>query len=119
MSMTKKHVLYWIFDFLEQEHPEVLSDMKERIAGDAGDQWVPRAFAERLAAYEDIKPAGYKFNGEYEGGKFHDYVEADPGRKSVETKAREHLKGAREIKMITLSKDDLANMNLKPGQVRT
>jgi hypothetical protein len=120
--MTKQHLLYWMFDFLEQEHPGALNDMKERIAGDAGDQWVPQAFAERLAAYEEIRPAGYKFLGEYkEMGKsptFHDYVEASSNRKSVEARAREHLNGADKITMITLSKGDLANMNLKPDQVR-
>jgi hypothetical protein len=67
MSMTKRHLLYWVFDFLEQEeHPDVLDHMKASIGGDAGDQWVPEALAERLAAYEDIRPAGYKFVGEFQ-----------------------------------------------------
>jgi hypothetical protein len=121
--MTKNHILYWIFDFLAQEHPEALNDMKERITGDAGDQWVPQALAERLVAYEEIRPKGYKFLGEFpELGKpssFKDYVEACSDRKSVEARAREHLKGAANITMIALSEADLANMNIKEGQVRT
>ena len=36
--MTKRHLLYWVFDFLEREHPNVMNDMRERIAGDAGEQ---------------------------------------------------------------------------------
>jgi hypothetical protein len=121
--MTKKHLLYWMFDFLEQEHPDVLNDMKERIAGEAEEEWVTRAFAERFGAYEEIRPAGYKFLDEFkEPGKsssFRDYVEANRDRKSVEAKAREHLRGADAIRRIALSKADLAVMNLKPGQIRT
>jgi hypothetical protein len=37
VNMTKAHLLYWIFDFLEQQHPEVLKDMRERLAGDHGE----------------------------------------------------------------------------------
>jgi hypothetical protein len=90
MSMTKQHLLYWVFDFLEREHPNALNDMKEQIAGDAQDQWVPQAFAERLAAYQDIRPAGYKFLGKFPGNPptYRDYVEACPDLKSVEAKAR-------------------------------
>jgi hypothetical protein len=122
MSMTKQHLLYWVFNFLEREHPNALNDMRERITGDAGDRWVPKQFAERFAAYEEIRPAGYKFTGEFkrpgQPSIFHDYFEACPDPKSVETRAKEHLKGADNITMITLSKADLVNMNLKDGEVR-
>jgi hypothetical protein len=36
----------------------------------------------------------------------------------VVARARAHLSGADKITMITLSKADLANMNLKNGEVR-
>jgi hypothetical protein len=81
---------------------------------------VPQAFAERLAAYQDIRPAGYKFLGKFPGNPptYRDYVEARPDLKSVEAKARAHLHGAESFTMITLSKADLANMNLKESEVR-
>ena len=59
--MNKTHLLWWIFDFLRREHPDVLADMQDRLVGDAGDEWVKAAFAERLAAFGDVNPAGYKF----------------------------------------------------------
>jgi hypothetical protein len=62
--MNKKHLLWWVFDFLDREHPDVLLDMQNRMAGDAGDDWVKAALAERLSAFRDASPMGYKFLGE-------------------------------------------------------
>jgi hypothetical protein len=120
--MTKAHLLYWIFDFLEQQHPEVLKDMRQRIAGDAGDQWVPAALAERFHAYEEVRPAGYKFLGEFlragEDPAYRDFIMAIPNRKRAEEEATAHLAGAAKITMITLSRDDLIRLGLKEGQIR-
>jgi hypothetical protein len=121
-DMNKRHILYWMFNFLEREHPNVLSDMKERIAGDDGDQSVREALEEYLAAYGEVKPAGYKFHGEFrrvgQSTTHRDIVVAQADLKTAEAKASEHLSGADKITMIALSKSDLANMNLKEGQVR-
>lgn len=38
--MNKKHLLWWIFDFLRSEHPDVLLDMQTRLVGDLGEEWV-------------------------------------------------------------------------------
>jgi hypothetical protein len=120
--MTKYHLLYWIFDFLEQQHPEVLKDMRERIAGDAGDEWVPEALAERLDAYQEIRPAGYKFLGEFpragQNPAYRDFVIAIPNRKLAEDQAKAHLDGAAKITAITLSRDDLTKLGLQEGQIR-
>jgi hypothetical protein len=108
--------------FLEQEHPNVLNDMRERIAGDAGDQWVHEALTERFAAYEEVRPAGYKFLGEFrrdgQSPAYRDLVVAYSDRKSAAAEARAHLSGADNIKTIALSRADLASMNLQEGQIR-
>jgi hypothetical protein len=122
LDMTKAHLLYWIFDFLEQHHPEVLKDMRARIAGDAGDQWVPTALAERFHAYDEVRPAGFKFLGEFsrsgQDPVYRDFIMAIPNRKRAEEEARAHLGGAAKISMITLSRDDLTRLGLQEGQIR-
>ncbi|MBR0954146.1 hypothetical protein [Bradyrhizobium canariense] len=121
--MNKKHLLWWIFDFLQREHPAALQDMQARLAGDLGDDWVTAALAERLAAFEDARPAGYKFTAEYKGDgaptKFKDLVIYDSDRRLAETEAAQQLRGATKLDMIILSKDDLKQFNLEPGQMRT
>jgi hypothetical protein len=93
--MTKKHLLWWILDFLNREHPAVLKDMQERLAGDAGEGWVRKAFADSLAAYQEVRAAGYKFLAEYrrEGqpSEFHDLVVAHPDRNLAEAEANARL----------------------------
>jgi len=73
----------------------------------------PGQFAERFAAYHEVRPAGYKFLGEFrrdgESPTYHDIVVARPDRKSAEAEAKAHLSGANKIEMIELSKSDLAN----------
>ena len=121
--MTKQHLLWWIFDFLTREHPDVLKDMQERIAGDAGERWVKAAFAERLAAYQEVGPAGYKFLGEFKrDGQptvWRDVVVAHPDRVLAEAEATAHLRGADKVEMITLSSADLDTLKLQKGQIRT
>jgi hypothetical protein len=77
---------------------------------------------EYLAAYEAVKPARYKFLGEFrrvgQSPMRRDIVVARLDLKSQEAEASAHLSGADKITMITLSKSDLANMNLKEGEVR-
>jgi hypothetical protein len=123
MSMTKSHLLYWMFDYLTRKHPEVLKEMEEQIAGDVGDKWVKAALAERLAAYEEVRPAGYKFLGEFrrEGqtSLFEDVVVADPDRNLAETQAKEHLRNATKVDVVVLSRADLAALKLEQGQIRT
>jgi hypothetical protein len=114
--------LYWIFDFLEQEHPEVLNDMRERLKGDEGDQWVPKALAERFDAYQEIRPAGYKFVGEFpraeQPPEYRDIVIAVSSRKQAENEANTYLSGAAKITVIKLSRDDLSKLGLQTGQIR-
>ncbi|HKD24524.1 MAG TPA: hypothetical protein VKC66_01215 [Xanthobacteraceae bacterium] len=55
--------MYWVFDFSERKHSNVLNDMRERLAGDASEQWVRADLEERLAGHEELKPVGYKFLG--------------------------------------------------------
>jgi hypothetical protein len=47
-DMTKRHILYWMFNFLGREHPDFLNDMKQRIAGDDEDQSVREAWRSTL-----------------------------------------------------------------------
>jgi hypothetical protein len=105
--MTKQHLLWWIFDFLAREHPNVLRDMQERMTGDAGDRWVQAAFAERLAAYQEVSAAGYKFLGEFrrngQPSVHRDIVVAHSDRKLAEAEASAYLHGADQVTMITLS----------------
>jgi hypothetical protein len=120
--MTKKHLLWWILDFLSREHPDVLRDMQERMTGDAGEGWVKAALAERIAAYQEVSAAGYKFVGEFkrEGQKlYRDIVVAHPDRNLAEAEASAHLQGADKIDMITLSSTDLDMLKLQKGQIRT
>jgi hypothetical protein len=121
--MNKKHLLWWIFDFLRQEHPGVLRDMKERLVGEAGEEWVKAGLAERLAAFEEVSPAGYKFLAEYQQSgspsTFKDLVVYDPSRSSAEAQAAKYLAGATKTEMIILSRDDLKQLKLQPGQMRT
>jgi hypothetical protein len=121
--MNKKHLLWWIFDFLQREHPNVLTDMQERLLGDAGDEWVKGALAERLAAFAEASPAGYKFLAEFrQGGNpstFKDLVVYDADRGNAEAHAAKHLAGANKMEMIILSHDDLKQLKIRPGQMRT
>jgi len=121
--MNKTHLLWWIFDFLRREHPDVLADMQDRLVGDAGDEWVKAAFAERLAAFGDVSPAGYKFLAEYrnEGGPstFKDLGVCDPDRRFAESEAAKHLAGATKMNTMILSSDDIKQLKLQPGQIRT
>jgi hypothetical protein len=91
--MNRKHLLWWIFDFLRREHPDVFTDMQERLVVDAGDNWVKGALAERLAAFAEASPSGYKFPAEFrqEGNlsAFKDLVVYDPDRSSKGGSARE------------------------------
>ena len=121
--MNKKHLLFWIFDFLQREHPNVLTDMQERLVGDAGDEWVQGALAERLAAFAEASPAGYKFLAEFreEGSPptFKDLVVYDADRGKAKTQAAKHLAGASKMEMIIFSHDDLKQLKIRPGQMRT
>jgi hypothetical protein len=121
--MTKQHVLWWIFEFLTRKHPEVLREMQEQITGDAGEPWVNAALAERLAAYQEVSPAGYKFLGEVkrEGlpAIWRDIVVANPDRDRATAEAAAHLRGAEKIEMIILSSADLDALKLQKGQIRT
>lgn len=121
--MNKKHLLWWMFDFLQREHPNVLSDMQERLVGDAGDEWVRSALAERLAAFAEASPAGYKFLAEFrQEGKpssFKDLVVYDADRANAEAQAAKHLAGANKMEMVIFSHDDMKQLKLRPGQMRT
>jgi hypothetical protein len=121
--MTKQHLLWWIFDFLTREHPEVLRDMQERITGDAGEPWVKAALAERLAEYQGVSAAGYKFLGEFpragHPSEWRDVIVAHPDRTLAEAEANAHLHGASKVEMIILSSSDLAALKLQTGQIRT
>lgn len=121
--MNKKHLLYWIFDFLQREHPNVWADMQERLVGDAGEEWVKGALAERLAAYSEASPAGYKFLAEFRQGDnpptSKDLVVYDADRALAEAQAAKHLSGADTISMIIFSHDDMKQLKLRPGQMRT
>jgi hypothetical protein len=123
LHMTKQHLLYWIFDFLAREHPAVLRDMQERITGDAGDRWVKAGFAERLAAYQEVSAAGYKFLGEFrrdgQPSVWRDVVVAHPDRNLAQAEANAHLHGADKVEMIILSSTDLDTLKLQKGQIRT
>jgi hypothetical protein len=121
--MNKKHLLWWIFDFLQREHPNALTDMQERLVGDTGEKWVKGALAEGLTAFAEASPAGYKFLAEFrQGGNpstFKDLVVYDAHRDSAEAQAAKHLAGADKMDMIILSHDDLKQLSLRPGQMRT
>jgi hypothetical protein len=121
--MNKKHLLWWVFDFLQREHPDVLSDMQERLVGDVGEEWVKNGLAERLSAFAEAGPAGYKFLAEFKKGEepatFKDLVVYDADRGSAEAQAAMHLAGASKMDMIILSHDDLKHLNIRPGQMRT
>lgn len=97
--------------------------MQERLVGDAGDNWVKGALAERLDAFAEASPAGYKFLAEFhqEGNPptFKDLVVYDPDRGSAEAQAAKHLAGAKKMEMLILSHDDLKQLKLQPGQMRT
>src|SRR5690242_6246396 len=121
--MNKKHLLWWIFDFLQREHPDVWADMQERLVGDTGDAWVKNALAERITAFGEASPAGYKFLAEFrqEGSPstFKDLVVYDPDRRVAEAQSAKHLAGAEKIEILILSHDDLKQLKLRPGQMRT
>ena len=47
--MTRKHLLWWIIAYLQNNHPSVLTDMLENISGDGEDKkWVASAFLEAV-----------------------------------------------------------------------
>lgn len=118
--MNKKHLLYWIFDFLQREHPAAWSDMQERLVGDVGEEWVRTALAERVVAFNEAAPAGYKFLAEFrDPPTSKDLVVCDPNRRNAEAQAAKHLAGASNVKMLILSHDDLRQLGLRPGQMRT
>jgi hypothetical protein len=121
--MNKTHLLWWIFEFLRREHPAVLADMESRLVGDASDNWVKAALAERLAAFSDVSPAGYKFLAEYRNddgpSTFKDLVVCDPDLRLAESEAAKHLAGATKMEISILSSDDLRQLNLQAGQIRS
>lgn len=49
--MTDKHLLWWIFKELEENHPETLRDLLADISGDKNNTWVGEALRERYDAY--------------------------------------------------------------------
>lgn len=120
--ITKKHVLYWVFDFLAREYPAVLKDLLKRTEGDKEEPWVNKSLAERYAAYKEVGPAGYKYLGEFvKDGQvtYRDLVVAHPDKKLADAEVETVLSGASKVSMIILSASDLEALKLQPGQVRT
>ena len=50
--MTRKHLMWWIIDYLSRNHSMLLANMEE-LKGDADNQWVNKAFNDAIEDWEN------------------------------------------------------------------